>query len=189
MKTLYPRTLLALFLAIATLPMLESCKSAYGDKVNEPFSGNAYESNRRFWRAVGKGQSSKDNVATKKADMEAKNRLAGQVQVTMKEVSDQYMQQKETANAAEVLEKMESLSRQTMNTELTDLRKIGEKKYFNQEKNEYTVFVAYEIRKKSMLYYMKKIAKAESYANEAQRKAIEEIIEEEIRKAEEEDNE
>jgi hypothetical protein len=179
-------------LALASLALfaLDACKSSkYGKQVNEPFSGNAYESNRRFWRATGKGQSAKDNVAVKKADIEAKTRLAGQVQVTMKEVSDQYLQQKETANAAEVLEKMESLSRQTMNTELTDLRKIGEKKYYNEEKDEYTVFVAYEIRKKSMLYYMKKIAKAESYDNEAQRKAIVDIIEEEIRKAEAEDNE
>ena len=51
-----------------------------GEKVKEPFSGNKYESNNRYFRAVGKGQSSRDNIAEGKADIEAKRELAQQVQ-------------------------------------------------------------------------------------------------------------
>ena len=56
--------------------VLASCSSGVlGKKVKEPFSGNAYESNARYWRAVGKGQSSKDNIAKGKADIDAKVRI------------------------------------------------------------------------------------------------------------------
>jgi hypothetical protein len=156
-------------------------KKPYGDKVKEPFTGSKYESNNRFWRAVGKGVSAKDNIARKKADVDAKTYLAGQVNVTMKEVTDAYMAQNQNLNGAEVYEKFQDLSRQVMNTELADLRKFDEVKYYNG--TEYTVFVAYEIKKSSMLSFMKKQAKLEIYVNENTRKAIEEIIDEELKKA------
>ena len=55
----------ALFVVLA----LNSCSSSpFGQKVKEPFRGNAYESNNRFFRATGKGESSSDNVARSKAD-------------------------------------------------------------------------------------------------------------------------
>jgi hypothetical protein len=65
--------------------ILSSCaNSPFGKKVSEPFSGSAYESNNRFFRATGKGESSSDNIARGKADIEAKTYLAGQVNTTMK---------------------------------------------------------------------------------------------------------
>jgi hypothetical protein len=107
--------------------------STLGKKINEPFQGNAYESNNRFFRATGKGESSADNIARGKADIEAKAQLAGQVNTTMKQVADQYLGQAENEGAADVADKFQSLVRETMNTDIADLRKIGEKKYFNQK--------------------------------------------------------
>ena len=73
---------------------LASCASSpLGKKVNEPFTGNAYESNNRFFRGTGKGSSSQDNIARGKADIDAKSQLAGQVNTTMKQVADQYLGQ------------------------------------------------------------------------------------------------
>jgi hypothetical protein len=75
--------LLNLSLTAVILTLLASCASSpYGTKVKEPFQGNAYESNNRFWRASGKGTSSQDNIAHGKADIEAKAQLAGQVNTT-----------------------------------------------------------------------------------------------------------
>lgn len=156
----------------------------YGSKVKEPFQGNAYESNARFWRASGKGVSSQDNIAKGKADIDAKSQLAGQVNTTMKQVADQYLGQTENANAADVADKFQSLVRQVMNTEIADLRKIGEQKFFNEKNNEYTVFIAYEIKKNAMLRFMKKQAKVDKTVNERQRELIEKIIDEELEKAE-----
>lgn len=108
--------------------LLLSCGgNPFGSKVKEPFQGSAYESNNRFWRASGKGQSSQDNIAKGKADIDAKAQLAGQVNTTMKQVADQYLGQTENENAADVADKFQSLVRQVMNTDIADLRKMDEK--------------------------------------------------------------
>ena len=157
--------------------------SPLGRKVKEPFRGNAYESNNRFFRATGKGESVKDNIAKGKADIEAKSLLAGQVNTTMKEVADQYLGQTENADAADVADKFQSLVREVMSTDLADLRKVGEQKYFDEKDQKYTVFIAYEIKKNAMLRFMKKQAKVDKTVNERQRALIEKIIDEEIEKA------
>lgn len=170
-------------LAVVLITTVACSSGILGKKVNEPFQGNAYESNNRFWRGTGKGASSQDNIARGKADIEAKAQLAGQVNTTMKQVTDQYLGQTENAEAADVADKFQSLVRAVMNTNIADLRKMGEKKYFNEEKKEYTVFIAYEIKKNAMLRFMKKQAKVEEKINERQRDLIEKIIDEEIKKA------
>src|SRR5688572_15732900 len=165
-----------------------ACTSAVlGKKVREPFQGNAYESNNRFWRGTGKGASSQDNIARSKADIDAKAQLAGQVNTTMKQVADQYLGQTENAEAADVADKFQSLVRQVMNTNLADLRKMGEEKYYNDKTQEYTVFIAYEIKKNAMLRFMKKQAKVDNTIDERQREVIEKIIDDEIKKADEAD--
>src|SRR6187455_3224820 len=109
-----------------------SCsQKPFGSKVKEPFQGNAYESNAKFWRASGKGVSSQDNIAKGKADIDAKATLGGQINTTMKQVADQYLGQTENEKAADVADKFQSLVRQVMNTDMADLRKVGEQKYFN----------------------------------------------------------
>lgn len=169
--------LFALLFAAACAP------GPMGKKVKEPFQGNTYESNSRFFRASGKGESSQDNIARGKADIEAKSMLAGQVNTTMKQVADQYLGQTENADAADVADKFQSLVRQVMNTDIADLRKIGEQKYYNEKENKYTVFIAYEIKKNAMLRFMKKQAKVDKTVNERQRAIIEKIIDEEIERA------
>jgi hypothetical protein len=148
-------------LGVVVLFMLSSCgTSQYGKKLDSPFSGSKYESSRRYFRAVGKGQSSSERVASKKSSMAAKTDIASQVSVTMKSVADDYIHENANANANEVYSKLESLSREVMSTELADMRKIGTKTYYDKESNSYTSFVAYEINKKSMLKFMKKRAEA-----------------------------
>ena len=173
------KTLFVLIVLVAA-----ACSSSVlGKKVNEPFQGNAYESNNRFWRGTGKGASSQDNIARGKADIDAKAQLAGQVNTTMKQVTDQYLGQTENAEATDVADKFQSLVRAVMNTNIADLRKMGEKKFYNEEKKEYTVFIAYEIKKNAMLRFMKKQAKVEEKITERQRELIEKIVDEEIAKA------
>jgi len=180
MKRIMPLLLFAFLIAIS------SCKSTstLGEEVKEPLSGSKYESNNRWFRSVGKGVSVKDNIAESKADLDAKTELASQVNVTMKNVSDQYSSETGFGDNTEITEKFQSLSRQVMSTELADLRKIDQKKYFDGEK--YTVFIAYEIKKGAMFRFMKKQAKLDDKINEGTLKAIEEILDEEIKKADEE---
>lgn len=175
------------FLAVVIVLIVSACGSGtLGSKVKEPFRGNAYESNNRFFRATGKGESSQDNIARGKADIEAKAQLAGQVSTTMKQVADQYLGQTENANAADVADKFQSLVRQTMNTNIADLRKMGEEKYFNAKENKYTVFIAYEIKKNAMFRFMKKQAKTDRTIDERQMKLIDEILDQQIKETEDE---
>jgi hypothetical protein len=55
-------------LAIVSFLILTSCGGTkqYGDKVDSPFSSSKYESSKRYFRAVGKGQSTSERVASKK---------------------------------------------------------------------------------------------------------------------------
>ncbi|WP_276368374.1 hypothetical protein [Chryseolinea sp. H1M3-3] len=176
------------FVVVLITVFIASCSPGpMGKKVKEPFRGNAYESNNRFFRGTGKGVSAQDNIARGKADIEAKAQLAGQVNTTMKQVADQYLGQAENEKGADVADKFQSLVRQVMNTNLADLRKIGEEKYYNEKSNEYTVFIAYEIKKNAMLRFMKKQAKVDRSIDERQREVIEKIIDEELKKADEAD--
>jgi hypothetical protein len=175
---------------ILLIAILSGCNSSQlGKKVHEPFQGSAYESNNRFFRATGKGTSTKDNIARGKADMEAKTQLAGQVNTTMKQVADQYLAQTENEGAEDVADKFQSLVRQVMNTDMADLRKMDEKKFYNEQTQEYSVFIAYEIKKNAMFRYMKRQAKTDQKVDERQREVIEKIIDEELEKADAADKE
>jgi hypothetical protein len=171
------------------LALLAGCGSTspLGKKVNEPFTGSKYESNNRFFRATGIGVSIKDNIARSKADIEAKNQLAGQVSTTMKNVSDQYLSSTENANAGMVADRFESLTRQVMNTNLADLRKIGEEKYYDADSKNYSVFIAYEIKKAAMFRFMKKQAKTDKKIDAQTLKTMEEILDLQIQAAEAEE--
>ncbi len=177
------KSIIKVCVVLVALTAIACSSSVLGKKVREPFQGNAYESNNRFWRGTGKGSSSQDNIARSKADLDAKAQLAGQVNTTMKQVADQYLGQTENQNAADVADKFQSLVRQIMNTNISDLRKMGEEKFYNEEKKEYTVFIAYEIKKNAMLRFMKKQAKVDQTIDERQREVIEKIVDEEIKKA------
>jgi hypothetical protein len=176
-------------LGLLAVAVLASCSSGVlGKKVKEPFQGSAYESNNRFFRGTGKGVSSQDNIARGKADIDAKTQLAGQVNSTMKQVADQYLGQTENERAADVADKFQSLARQVMNTDMADLRKIGEEKFYNAETKEYSVFMAYEIKKNAMFRFMKKQARVDKTISEKQMELIDKILDEQIAKAEAEEN-
>lgn len=176
-----------MFLAVIAAILSSCASSPFGSKVKEPFTGNAYESNNRFFRGTGKGESSSDNIARGKADIEAKSVLAAQVNTTMKQVTDQYLQQRENERAADVSDKFESLVREVVNTNISDLRKTGEKKYFNKKENKYTVFIAYEIKKNAMFRFLKKQAKTNQKIDERQQEVIQKILDQEVKKADEAD--
>lgn len=169
-------------LAIFSILLASCAQQPYGEKVKEPFSGNKFESNARWFRAVGKGVSQKDNIAKSKADVEAKRTLATQVQTTVKVVTDQYNADTQTNNESELNDKFQSLVREVTATEIGDLRKIGEEKYFDGEN--YTAFVAYEIKKSAMLRFLKKKAKADAKIDKVTVKAMEDILDKEIERLE-----
>lgn len=186
MITLRTNWAVALLLAIPMALTLPSCAkkaNPAGTRVNQPFTGNKYESNNAWFRGTGMGVSSKQNIARGKADSEARSQVASQLGTNMRAVTDQYLGQTENENARDVADKFQSLVREVMNTELADMRKIGEETYFNETTKDYTVHVAYEIKKNAMLRFMKKQARVSDKIDDITRKKIEDILDKEIEKA------
>jgi hypothetical protein len=175
---------LSLFLGFALI-LLVGCKTNanLGEKVNEPFTGNKYESNDRYFRGTGKGQSIDENISRSKADLQAKKILAQQVETSVKVVTDQYLGETELNSKSEITDKFQSLAREVTNTQIADVRKIGEEKY-KMPDGTFTSYIAYEIHKRDMYRFMKKQIKLNSKLNDAERKTIEEMIDEELKKAE-----
>lgn len=181
---------LPLVLACTFFPACKGGQKATsaGVKVETPFSGSKYRSNNRFFRGVGVGVSSLQNIARSKSDLDAKNQLAGQVGTNIRAVSDQYLGQTGNANAAEVADKFQTLVREVMSTEMADLRKVDEETRQNETNKEFTVYTAYEIKKAAMFRFMKKQASTNQKVDEVTRKRMEDILDEEIKKAEAEDH-
>jgi hypothetical protein len=67
------------------------------------------------------------------------------------------------------------------------LRKVGEKKYYNDKEKKYTVFIAYEIKKNAMFRFMKKQARVNQKIDEHQLAIIDKILDEQIKNSEEKD--
>jgi hypothetical protein len=180
LRSFLPATVVASVLLFACNPKTGPA----GTKVKQPFTGAKYESNAAWFRGTGQGASVKQNIARGKADIDAKNQLAAQVGTNMRAVTDQYLGQTENANAADVADKFQSLVREVMNTELADLRKVGEETYYNETSQEYTVYVAYEIKKNAMFRFMKKQARTDRKVTEQELKIMDEILDQQIKEAE-----
>ncbi|MEZ4740461.1 MAG: hypothetical protein R2818_14150 [Flavobacteriales bacterium] len=63
------------------------------------------------------------------------------------------------------------------------MRKIDEEVRYNETTKDYTVYVAYEIKKNAMFRFMKKQARTDDKIDDITQKKIDEILDEEIRKA------
>lgn len=169
------------FFLFASLLLFSCSSNPFGKKMYNPFTGSKYESNARFWRGVGKGQSRDESIARKRAQHSARVELASHVSTTMKEVSDDYMQENGIENKSEITQRFESLSREVMNTNLVDIRKINQKEYFNEQ--QYTVFVAYEIKKRAMYKHLKKMNEAKQGLNPKTKKLVSKFLDEQLEKA------
>lgn len=154
-----------------------------GAQVKEPFTGNKYESNNRYFRATGKGSSSKDAIAQSKAEMDARTGLAQQLQTTIQVVTDNYSKDVQGAHVNEAIERFETLVREVTNTTLADIRIIGREMFLNAD-GQYTVYVAMEINKSAMYRTMKKLAKADERLSAAALADIERLLDEKIAEAE-----
>ena len=118
-------------------------------------------------------------MARSKAELDARQRLASQVSTGMRQVADQYLGQTANMENADIADKFQSLVREVMHTPIADLRKFDEAVFLKDE-GSYRVFVAYEIRKRDMLKFMKKQAQLNEKISDLTRKRMEAIIDKEL---------
>ncbi|MDA0729035.1 MAG: hypothetical protein O3B70_00195 [Bacteroidetes bacterium] len=163
---------------------MAACSGIDGTQVKSPFSGKKYLSDAKHFRAVGMGQSANLNIAKSKADLEAKKALAQQVQTNLKVVTDNYASELVGNQAAEAIERFQTLSREVTNTTIGDIRGLGEE-IRQAENGTYTAYVAIEIRKKAMFRFLKDKAKSDAKISELVRSQMVTLCEKELERLEE----
>lgn len=164
--------------------VLGCASNPMGQQIKEPFSGNQYESNNRFYRAVGKGSSKMDAVAKSQAEMRARQQLAQQVQTYFEVVTDDYQKSTTGMLVDEAMTRFETLGREITSANLADLRIMG-REIYRSDDGAYTVYVAIEIKKASMYRHMKKQAKADSKISPGELEEIIKLLDQLIEESEE----
>jgi len=177
--------LLSISLLAFVVAFSSGCSSKMGTQLKTPFSSKSYMSNAKYFRATGHGVSIREQVATSKAHLEAHKDLAQQVTTTIQVVSDAYLLDTQGEHVNTAIERFESLAREITNTTIGDLRKIGEKKYVMDDDN-YSVYVAYEIKKTAMFRFLKKKARLDEKISSLERTQIINMCDMEIERIESE---
>ena len=181
---LHSITLLHVFLlGILSLP---ACNNIEGTKVKTPFDGKKYMSDARHFRAVGMAQSTNLSIAKNKAQLEAKRSLSQQVQTNLKVVSDAYAQEMVGNQAAEAIERFETLAREVTNTNIGDLRTLGED-VRRMGDNSFKVHVAIEVKKKAMMRFLRTKARNDVKVAELVRAQMVMVLDKEIERLESEE--
>lgn len=151
------RTQLLLIPALAMLT-LAGCKSKKQTPVQKetgaveisvPFSGKEYRSDENNFRAKQTGKSPDLATAKKIAFQNAKAEMAGNINSTVKRVTDQYTNQRTVGNTQEFENKFEELAREVVNMEMSNVKEIGEK-IFKEPDGAYSYWIAIEADKKSV---------------------------------------
>ena len=191
--TLKPLRMFKQLSSLALLPVLllgmlslPACNSMEGTKVKTPFDGKKYMSDARHFRAVGMGQSSNLSIAKNKAQMDAKRSLAQQVQTNLQVVTDAYAQEMVGNQAAEAIERFETLAREVTNTTIGNLRTLGEE-VRQMDDNTFKVYTAIEVKKKAMMRFLRTKAKNDTKIAELVRAQMVMVLDKEIERLESEE--
>lgn len=166
--------------------LLWGCSGPAGTLVKMPFSGKKYMSDARHFRGVGMGQSANLNIAKSKAELESRKVMAQQVRTTLQVVSDAYSSEINSGQAAETIERFQSLAREVTNTTIGDIRQMDQD-IRQLEDQTYRVHIAAEIKKRSMFRFLKNKAKNDSKISELMRADMVRMLDREIEKLEDEE--
>jgi hypothetical protein len=139
----------AAYLIIVAAAAVTGCKGKEKTPKGEteviiPCSGPDFFTTNKVFRANSSGESMDMNVAKQKARSNAEGELARSIQVTVKAVTDNYVNSREMNNKEEVEERFESLNRQVVDQTLQGIRIICEKNMKTQA-GTYKIYLALEL--------------------------------------------
>jgi len=157
-KVMSKKTTQLLLIPALALLTLAGCKSKKQTPVQKdtgaveisvPFSGKEYRSDENNFRAKQTGKSPDLATAKKIAFQNAKAEMAGNINSTVKRVTDQYTNQRTVGNTQEFENKFEELAREVVNMEMSNVKEIGEK-ICKEPDGAYSYWIAIEADKKSV---------------------------------------
>ena len=152
------KTTKLLLIPVAAAVMLAGCKSKKSTPVQKetgaveisvPFSSKEFRSDENNFRSKQVGKSPDIATAKKIAFQNAKAEMAGNINSTVKRVTDQYTNQRTVGNTQEFENKFEELAREVVNMEMSNVKEIGEK-IFKEPDGGYSYWIAIEANKKDV---------------------------------------
>jgi len=150
-------------------------------EVKEPFSGSKYESNSKWFRATGSGESINLETSKERAVLIAKQRLASGIQSQIKTVSEDYKGERQSDNTiGDFNDRFQSLTREVLNQVIVEVQTIDEKT-FQKSDHTYITYVALEARKKTIYKKLKEISLAQKSLSEKDKKQVQEMIDKAVK--------
>jgi hypothetical protein len=146
-----------------------------------PLSGKEYQSDKEYYRAKSSGKSPDISTAKKIALNNAKAEVAGLINSKIKAVTDNYTNQRSTADAQDFENKFETMTREVVNQQLVDVNIIGEKLF--QKDKTYEYWIAIQVSKQAILEGISNsISKNQKLAIDYDKKKFEETYNAEMEK-------
>ncbi len=142
-------SLVITFLVISVALLLSQCRSkeevpAGETRVEVLCSGPEYRSDSEYFRANSVAESPNQANSKRMALSNARSELAGQMEVTVKAVIDNYVQDITVGDRQEFSQRYEGLSREVINQKLTGTRVICEE-LTRTEDGRYKTYIAIEL--------------------------------------------
>lgn len=136
----------ALLLIVGCHKKLKQTDSNF-KKIDTPFDASKYYSDKKHYRATGEGKSLDLTVAKRIAETNARQAMAAQIEVKVRSVGEQFLQNREISNHMETTSKFEDLTRTVIDETLTQVKIIGQQSYQNKKRKsgEYIHYVAMEM--------------------------------------------
>ncbi len=171
--------------------LLVSCRTsktmqqtAKANEVELYFTEKEFRTDKDFFRASQSGSSTELSTAKKIALQNAKTELAGNIQTTVKAVTDQYTNQRGIAQKQEFESKFEELARTVTNQTLNDVKIIGEKA-LKDKGGKYTYYVAIQTSKESVVDGISdRVSKDEKMQLDFDKFQFQKVFDEEMKKFE-----
>lgn len=152
-------------------------------KIDAPFDASKYFSDKKHYRSTGEGKALDLNVAKRIAETNARQAIASQIEVKVRSVGEQFLQNRSISNKLETTSKYEDLTRTVIDETLTNVKILDQKSFQNKKKSkgEYVHYVAMEMPVSAVLENMtKKISEDEQLKQDFDLKKFREVYKEEL---------
>lgn len=150
MKKLLLYTLLSATLSLGIQPATTTAGNKNKQKeVSLPFKGGKYQTDKKYFRAFESGTSTNQSTAKKMALHNAKVVLAGNLEATVKAVTDQYIDQMNTTEGIEDASTFQQQSREAVKQVVGEVTVIDEKLFATKD-GRYTYWIAIEMPKEAL---------------------------------------
>lgn len=157
-------------------------------EIEQPFDSKKYFSDKKDYRAVGEGRAMDLTVAKRIAETNARQSIASQIEVQIRSVGEQFLQNRSIGTDLETKSKYEDLTRSVVDQTLSGV-KVVDAKSFQNKKGMYVHYVAMEMPVDEVERQMEEgISRDEKLKQDFELQKFREVYNEELNKFSESNN-